>query len=597
MGGLTGMDNGPVATRWSCGDVIWSRRSPRDAGITREDEIARETTCGLTGRRWVWRLRSSELNPIPNPPMNRFHDVTQFVPVLWAIVFASAAAAEKPNIIVILADDLGYSDVGCFGGEIATPAIDKLAEEGLRLPRFSNGGMCVISRAAMLTGKWWPRALPEFAETRLLPERLQDAGYRTGLIGKWHLDGDPMDRGFDHFFGFLNGFTDHFTGSGSYRLDREPFTRFGPDYYSSDQFSERAIQFIESPSKENKQKPFFLYLSYQAPHNPLQAPKEDFMKYRGKYAEGWQAVRDQRFRRQQEMGIVGADAVLPAYPENLPAWDSLTAAQRDLEDLRMAVYAAMVERMDRGIGRVMNALEASGQADNTMVLFLSDNGTDPFSVVDDVMLKLGKLPGERASNWQPGTGWAYASVTPWRLYKISQHAGGVITGAVAWWPGGKIKPGHIDFASVNLIDLMPTCLEMAGGEIDPEETAGKSFVSLLKGGKWSREKPLFFQYMDNRAIRTSEWTLAEVDGAGWELFDVRMDPLEVTDLATDHPDVVADLDRRWLEWWKNQSGEVGYTPVSTATGPHYKPQGDHGSGVLYQPRAMPAALADRYPAP
>jgi arylsulfatase len=508
-----------------------------------------------------------------------------------------AAAPPQPNIVVILADDMGYSDPGCFGGEISTPAIDSLTSQGIRLTRFRNGGMCVVSRASLLTSQWWPRAIPSFRKAPLLSEKLHDAGYRTALVGKWHLPGHPMDRGFDHFFGFLEGFADHFEGSPSYRLDRKPFTDYGPDYYSSDALTDRAIHFINTPAAGKSDQPFFLYLSYQAPHNPLQAPKEDIMKYRGKYLKGWQAVREARFARQKQAGIVAADAELPAYPENLPQWDSLSPAQRDLEDLRMAVYAAMVERMDAGIGRLLKDLNQRGIADNTLILFLSDNGSDPFSVVDKAMLKQGKLPGDRDSNWQPGNGWAYACVTPWRLQKISQHSGGVTTGGVLSWPA-VVKSPSISNVSIHFVDVMPTLLEIAGQPPKPAAgSAGESFLPLIKGSAWSRGKPAFFQYMDNRAIRTGDWTLAEVDGNGWELFNARTDPMETHNLAGRNPEVVASLSQQWLQWWTTEGHKPDYQPESTKSSPHYHPQGDRGTGAPYTPTAMPQRLSGRYPLP
>lgn len=504
------------------------------------------------------------------------------------------AAETRPNLIIILADDMGYSDPGCYGGEMATPAIDQLAKNGVRLSHFYNGGMCVVSRASMMTGNWWPRAVPNFAGTPILSEKLHEAGYRTGLIGKWHLTGDPMDRGFDHFFGFLEGFAGHFTGAKSYRLDRQPFRDFGKDFYSSDAFSERAMKFINPPDKADAEKPFFLYLSYQAPHNPLEAPRADILAQRGNYKGGWQAVREARFKRQKALGLVAADATLPEYPENLPAWDSLSPEQRDLEDLRMSVYAAMIERMDRGIGQVMKALADSGKTDNTLVLFMSDNGADSFSVMDSVFLKQGKLPGDVGSNWQLGTGWAYTSVTPWRLYKISQHGGGVTTGAIASWPAGLLgKKGRIEKSPVHMVDVLPTFLEAAGCA-PASAVAGESFLPLLKGSPWQRKSPLYFQYMDNRAIRSAEWTLAEVDGTGWELYDAKKDPLEMKNLAQNHPEIVSKLGAQWLSWWTKESGKADYQPESTKDSPHYKAQGDHGSGKPYTPSAMPDGLSKNY---
>ena len=502
--------------------------------------------------------------------------------LILAFLTAQGPAAERPNLIVILADDMGYSDPGCYGGEIPTPALDRLARDGVRLSRFHNGGMCVVSRASLLTGKWWPRALPEFARTPLLPERLKQAGYRNALVGKWHLDGHPLDRGFDHFFGFLGGFADHFSGGPGYQLDRAPFKSFPPDYYSSDAFTDRAIDFVRAPSGQ----PFFLYLSYQAPHNPLQAPREDILKHRGRYVKGWQAVREARFERQKKLGLIPPNTVLPAYPQNLPAWNSLSPAQHDLEDLRMAVYAAMVERMDRGIGRLLAALEQSGKLDNTFILFLSDNGADSFSVVDRAMLAKNLLPGDRGSNWQPGTGWAYACNTPWRLHKISQHGGGITTGGIAFGPSvGRV--GRIEPAPLHFVDILPTLLEMTG---HPAAGDGESFLPLLRGEPWTRKGDLFFQYMDNRAIRTAGWTLAEADGAGWELFDTATDPLETRNLAADKPEQVAALEARWNRWWGKP-----YRPESTRVNPHYHPQGDRGTGTPYLPSAMPAALSHRYP--
>jgi len=520
-----------------------------------------------------------------------------FISLVFAACLMVAEAKAPPNIIIVLADDMGYSDPGCYGGEMKTPALDRLANEGVRLTRFYNGGMCVVTRASMLTGNWWPKALGRFDKTPLLSERLHEAGYRTALIGKWHLDGDPMDRGFDHFFGFLGGFADHFSGGEGYRLDRKPFTGFGPDYYSADAFTDRAIKFVKSPPAGQSEKPFFLYLSYQTPHNPLEAPKEDILRIRGKYSIGWQAIREARFKRQKEMGLMPVDATLPAYPENLPDWKSLTPAQRDLEDLRMSVFAAMVERMDQGIGRLMKALEDGGKLDNTLVLFMSDNGADSFSVMDQPLLRQEKLPGDRKSNWQLGTGWAYASVTPWRLYKISQHAGGVATGAIVRWPGKTGKPGRIENSPVHMVDVLPTFLEVAGQDPARGEVAGESFIEMLGGLPWKREQPMFFQFMDNRAIRTADWTLAEVDGSGWELFRTSADPLESQDVAGRYPEILAGLNSKWIEWWQSESGEKIYRPKSTSDSPHFKPQGDRGTGKPYIPSSMPADLADRYPVP
>ncbi len=502
---------------------------------------------------------------------------------------------SRPNIIIVITDDQGYSDIGCYGGEIHTPALDRLSDEGMRLTHFYNSSMCIASRAALMTGNYSVSSVPGFENMPVITEYLKEAGYRNALIGKWHLPGNPMERGFDHFFGFLGGFADHFTGSPDFRLDNEPYNAWGEDYFSTNAFTDRAVKFIESVAELDEQTPFFLMLSYQAPHNPLQAPREDIMKHRGKYMSGWQSVRKARFARQKELGIVPDDATLPAYPENLPQWESLSYEQQDLEDLRMAVYAAMIEGIDQGVGSVLNTLEEYGMAENTLVLFMSDNGTDSFSVMDSVFLKRNILPGDRASNWQPGTGWAYASVTPWRLYKISQHGGGVTTGAIAWWPSViDRETGRIESTHVHKIDLLPTFMDIINNPHLGKTVSGESFLPLLKGQTWQRQNPMFFQFADNRAIRTLDWTLVEVDDAGWELFHVPTDPFEDNNLASEHPEIIERLSELWNDWYQKESGKNDYIPAYTRDNQHYKPQGDRGSGVFYEPSAMPNHLKNRY---
>ena len=510
---------------------------------------------------------------------------------------AQSQANDKPNIILIVADDLGYSDIGCYGGEIKTPALDKLASEGMMFSNMFNAGMCVISRSSMLTGKWWPRVGYGIKKDINIAQELKKAGYRTGLVGKWHLNGEPNDKGFDYFFGFLGGYSSYVKGSKDYRFNKTPFTEFGNDFYSTDAFTNYAIDFVNL-DKNQGNKPFFLYISYQSPHNPLQAPKEEIMQYRGNYLKGWQAIRNARIKKQIKLGIINSNTPLPDYPKNLPDWESLSPEQKDLEDLRMSVYAAMIARMDNGIGKLLQALETNGQIENTLILFMSDNGTDSFSVMDDAMLKKGLLPGDTGSNYQPGTGWAYASATPNRLYKISQHNGGVKTGAIAYWPKGIKKKGIIHTELLHMVDLMPTILDVTKYDENNNEPsndyAGQSFSSLFKGKKIKRKSPLYFQFMDNRAIRTKKWSLVEVDGSGWELYNIKKDPLETNDLSKTPNKKLNKLDSNWLKWWKEESNESSYSPESTSTSIHYTPQGDRGSGNQYIPTAMPDKLKGKY---
>jgi arylsulfatase len=249
----------------------------------------------------------------------------------------------------------------------------------------------------------------------------------------------------------------------------------------------------------------------------------------------------------------------------------------------------------------MKTLEETNQAENTLILFLSDNGTDSFSVMDSAMLKRGLLPGDPDSNYQLGTGWAYASVTPWRLYKISQHGGGVKTGAIAWWPKVIKKTGSIQTNALHVVDIMPTVLEIAnynnskGTNKFLKSLSGESFVSLLEGKDWNRKSPMYFQFMDNRAIRTKAWSLLEVDGSGWELYDTEKDPLETNDLFSSHKKIASELSEEWMDWWL--SDNKNYVPKSTKNNMHYKPQGDRGSGIQYTPSAMPSKLKQHYPIP
>ncbi|MEX0329957.1 MAG: arylsulfatase [Puniceicoccaceae bacterium] len=509
-------------------------------------------------------------------------------------------SGPRPNIILIVADDMGYSDAGCFGGEIATPNLDRLGEGGLRLTSFYNAGMCVASRTSLLSGRWHTDAGWGIKDGKTLPEALAESGYRNYAVGKWHLEGHPMERGFDRFYGILNGVTDYYVPNDHFRDGFEALGEVDSGFYATTAFTDAAIGFIRENNDLSGDEPFFLYLAYTAPHNPLQAPREAIRKYRGKYLDGWQAIREARFARQKAMGIMGDAIELPPYPQNLPDWNTLSSAQKDLEDLRMATYAAMIDIMDQDIGRLLACLEKTGDLENTLILFMSDNGSDSFSVLDEEMIARDLLPGDRGSNYQPGRGWAYANNTPMRLYKISQHEGGVCTGAIAWWPA-VIQAGQISHDAVHMIDIMPTLVELGARDAKPVETgsglAGRSLVPLLMDKDWDNDRSLYFQFMDNRGLRTNDWRLAEVDANGWELYYLADDRTQVTDLAHSHPEVLKALAAEWDNWWLQFNNGQAYVPESTIPSPHYEPQGDRGSGVGYVPAAMPLRLKDTFPLP
>ncbi|MDQ8181155.1 arylsulfatase [Pelagicoccus sp. SDUM812005] len=499
--------------------------------------------------------------------------------------------------MLIVADDMGYSDAGCFGGEIDTPNLDKLAKEGIRFERFYNGGMCVASRTSLLSGRWYTDVGLGIQKGTTLPEVLRMGGYRNYAIGKWHLKGNPVDRGFHRFFGFLDGFSSYYVPSPYYRLDHDPIPQSDGRFYSTEVFANYAINFITLHQESTPNAPFFAYLAFNAPHNPLQAPPEAIAKYRGRYLEGWEAIRKQRHQRQKQLGLVPPHQELPPYPSNLPQWSDLSDAQKDLEDLRMATYAAMIDIMDQNIGRVLQTLDHLGIDDNTLVLFTSDNGADPFALLDEMLLSQGLLPGDKGSNFQPGFGWAWAANTPLRHYKISQHEGGVASGLIARWPAMIRSQGRIERNYTHMVDLMPTLLELAEipRETVPSPMAGHSFSALLHSEQESTERVHFFQFLDNRGIRKGPWRLSEVDGNGWELHNLITDPNQAYDISEENPHIVAELDRLWVQWWKHYHDGAGYVPTSSQSTPHYHPQGDRGSGKEYVPAAMPESLKHRYP--
>ena len=339
--------------------------------------------------------------------------------LFWLILLLCAgiaAGAEHPNIVLIMTDDMGFSDVGCYGGEIETPNIDRLAAGGVKFSQFYNCGKCEPTRAALVTGHQWWTYNPDVAIRRDSPnvgEVMRTAGYRTMMVGKWHAEGVPFQRGFDRHFGFMGGGTNYFLGDDSFTLDGRPWQVPKDNFYVTTALTDYAVRFIREEQQSHRDKPFFLYLAYNAPHSPIQAPAELVTKYRGKYLKGWDEIRRERFERQQKLGLAGLGWSLPERPENLPAWDTLDDKNKDFEDLRMATYAAMVDCVDQGVGAVMRTLDELGIRDNTLVIFLNDNLADErpeklaellaiqqaFHARPDVRLRLSS--GEREPEYAP----------------------------------------------------------------------------------------------------------------------------------------------------------------------------------------------------
>lgn len=503
------------------------------------------------------------------------------------------SSAPRPDILYILVDDMGYSDLGSYGSEIETPTLDRLASEGIRFSEFYNSSKCEPSRATIMSGHYWPVTGLGVQRGATLGEVMRAADYATFALGKWHLNKHPKDRGFDRFFGHLSGASAFFPPlDQSFQYGRHPFQPKNPDYYVTDGITNRAIEFITDLKSKQPEKPYFMYLAYNAPHNPLQAPKKSIDKYRGKYMAGWEHFRKQRFARMQDLGIIGSEAKLSAKPTNIPDWDSLSPKQKELEDLRMATYAAMIDRLDQNLARLFRTLSESGLDKNLLVIFMSDNGASPYARTDEAMLKKGKLPGDPGSNWEIGMAWANVSNTPLRLYKRNQHEGGISTPFIAWWPGRVVEPGSITDQPGHIIDLMPTFLELAGGnyaaagkgkQLPP--LPGKSLRPILEGKERAPHENLYFQLFDHRAIRSGDWKLTAVDHKEWELYNLAEDRSETSDLTNQHPKKVQELSTQWENWWLEAYGKP-YSEFRNPTPPAHL-RDDREGGTPYVPTAMP----------
>jgi arylsulfatase len=511
-----------------------------------------------------------------------------FSPVL-AVPAAEPARGLRPNVVVILADDMGFSDLGCYGSEISTPNIDRLAAGGIRFTQFYNNARCCPTRASLLTGLYAHQAgighmvqdLGSLAYRGDLNQRcvtiaelLHAAGYRTAMSGKWHVTpfttakhNWPLQRGFEDFFGLIGSVRSYYDPP-SLVQGNDPIAA-DKDFYLTDKITDHAVACVAKFSKTKG--PFFLYVAYTAPHWPMQALPEDIAKYRGKYRIGWDELRLRRHQRLMDLGLLDRRWALTPRDEQAPAW--VDAADKDWQEQRMAVYAAMIDRMDQGVGRLMKQLQDSGQERNTLVLFLSDNG----SCAEEVAAKWrGQVFPERLRDGRPtkvgndpaampgpddvfqsyGLPWANASNTPFRLYKHWVHEGGIATPLIAYWPA-TIQKASIAHQVGHVIDIMATCLDVAG--IDYPETfrgrtlvplEGKSLVPIFHGKDRAGHVALFWEHEGNRAVRQGKWKQVAREGAEWELYDLKADRTELHDLARKHPEKVQELSRLYEQWAK-----------------------------------------------
>ncbi len=480
----------------------------------------------------------------------------------------AAAAPRRPNIVVIMADDLGFSDIGCYGSEIATPNLDRLARGGLRFTQFYNTARCCPTRASLLTGLYphqagvghmvANRGIPAYQgylndRCVTLAEVLRSAGYRTAMSGKWHVGEDrphwPTDRGFEKYFGLISGGTNYWRLDPGRKmaLDDQPWTPPAEGFYITDAITDYAVKFIAQLGRGPE--PFFLYVAYTAPHWPLHAHPSDIEKYRGKYMKGWDQLRKERHARMIEMGIVDKRWPLTPRDERAPAWE--TVEDRQARDLAMAVYAAQIDRMDQGIGRILAQIRQIGAEQNTLVMFLSDNGGCAEQV--DRGIK-GVPPGPPDSFLSYGLPWANASNTPFRLYKHWVHEGGIATPCIVYCPSLVPQRGKLTHQVAHVIDIMPTCVELAGARypemhngrpIHPME--GRSLTATFKAAALQSRK-LFWEHEGNRAMRDGKWKLVSRFPNAWELYDLEADRTELRDLAADMPERVARMVQEYEAW-------------------------------------------------
>lgn len=507
--------------------------------------------------------------------------------LLLALAAAPAAGPARPNILIIVADDMGYSDAGCYGGEIATPNLDALAKNGLRFTQFYNTARCWPSRAAILTGYYAQQVRRDTvpgvksggqgvrpAWARLLPEMLRPLGYRSYHSGKWHVDGKPLENGFDRSYS-LDDHDRHFAPRRHTEDDKPlPPVTAGAGYYSSTAIADHAIQCLREHATKYADRPFFEYLAFTAPHFPLHAPAEDIARYRTKYRAGWDAMREERWQRMKELGL-GGDTLAPierdvgppyAFPEaikklgpnelNRPlAWEGLSEAQRAFQADKMAIHAAMVDRMDREIGRVVAQLRAMGTLDNTLIFFASDNGASAEIMVRGDGHDPKAPPGSATTFLSIGPGWSSFCNTPFRRHKTWVHEGGIATPLIVHWPRGIRAHGELRHTPGHLIDLVPTIQDVTGGK-RPETVngqpvpppPGKSLVPLFaKDGTVTRES-LWWLHEGNRALRVGDWKIvAAGKDAPWELYDLSRDRSETRDLAKENPAKLRELTTLWAK--------------------------------------------------
>ena len=481
----------------------------------------------------------------------------------------------KPNIILIMVDDMGYSDIGCYGGEVKTPNLDKIAKDGLRFTQFYNTAKCHTTRAELMTGNYaYSIGDHNMEHGATFGEVLRTQGYRTLISGKWHQKPLPTTRGFDRYYGLADGCCNFFNPGveardgeglpgrkGQNRLRRWAiednvimgYTNPDKDFYTTDAFTDYAMERLVEYKDEDK--PFLLYLPYTAPHYPLHAWPEDIAKYRGKYKIGWDEIRKQRFARMNKMGIIGPNHKLSERASK--AWEDLSEKQKDEEDLKMAVYAAMIDRVDQNLGRLFAKVKELKKWENTLILFLTDNGACPEQPNTTPNIPPGPVESYRTVS----VGWANASNTPYRRFKSTDYEGGTRTPFIAHWPG-VIKPGMTDQVG-HIIDISATFRDITGAKYPKtingnktKDPVGKSLLPIFHGKTRESHKEIYWHFGSANAVRQGDLKAVRQGRSSWELYDLKADPSEVNNLAKVNPEKTKELGKMWESWSK----EIKFRP-------------------------------------
>ena len=530
--------------------------------------------------------------------MNSVGIATGIAASLMPAMASAQKNEQRPNIILILVDDLGFSDIGSYGAsEIHTPNLDRLASEGIRFRQFYNNSISAPTRASLITGQFSHKAgvgyfnvdlgLPPYQgylnqESLTFGEVLQQAGYTTLMSGKWHV-GDklgqlPNQRGFDHFFGFGGGGHDyyarpegqsdnpgnHFNFNDSLYLDNSRLALKKGEYLT-ESITTHAIDFIDEASK--KDNPFFLYLAFNAPHWPLQSKPEDIEKYKGVYSEGWDVLRQRRFENAKKLGVIDKNTTLAKHDDRVREWASLPDDEKKFYERRQEVFASMIDRVDQEIGRISKKLKEVGRYDNTLIIFLSDNGAQGGSDARTLEQNKSGEVGTPGSWHTQNSNWSQAGDSPFRNYKSTPYEGGISAPFIAWYPS-QIKGGRIVDGIGHIIDVAPTFYELAKAKYPKKQNgnailplAGKSLVPVLTGKAdvVNRGAPLFWEWAGNQAVREGKWKYVHADPKlGDELYDIENDRAENYNVAAEHPEIVASLKKKFEDWAKKNNVKNPY---------------------------------------